>query len=1123
MKLIFSNHYEALEAALLDDLTIAPQEPFAPQHIVIPSLAIRRRLELAIANRFGICANLNCGYLAQWLWQQIGTFVSVPEVSPFSPNLLVWRIYRLLSNASLHESKRLLTYCNKADEVMRFELATRITTLFDHYLTYRPEWLTAWSEQKEADIGSIQDSHLQDADWQGALWRQIVGELGLNPFHPAADFFEKTASLSTDDPRCANLPKTAFLFCLPTMPPLYIRLLEKLSRWIDLRLYLLNPCQEYWFEIVDAKRLSYLARHGKKDHHETGNPLLANWGKQTQGQIDLLLSETEAEVVLDDSLFTRNEQPTLLAAVQNAILTMEPLSAITLADDDSSIAIHSCHHLNRQLEVLHDQLLALFNSDTPPTPAEVLVVTPNLRDAAPIIDAVFGTAPSERRIPYTITGRPASQENSVARILLQLLLLPQSRFTASEVFQLLQEPPIARRFDLQAAEQHHVQRWVQQSGIRWGGDEEANRDCPAATPSRHTFAAGLHRLFLGYALPDGDDQVVANRLPCSVGEGSQTEALGRFWLFVDSLRAVRRDLAPCRTADAWRQSILTLLNTFFEPDDTLQEQLKMVRATVADLCTEAAAGNAEQGISLAVFRLALQERLDDPARGGVPSGRLTFAAMSSLRALPYKVICLLGLDDGSYPNTAKPLEFDLMSAAPKRGDLQRKNDERNVFLDLVLAARDRLIITYSGRSIYDNAPLPPSVLVAELLDQILPAIASEQTDAQALAEAKKRLITEHPLQAFSPRYFSNQSRRLFSFNTEYCNAARLGGQANVAAPCAPLDEAEEFAETDIGQAPFFPSPLTQPDAAWRSVSLQQLLRFLTNPCRYLLSERLGIKLAEAEAEAELLDDEPFSLDWEGWRSISDRLLPLMLQDQDQEHILRLAEAGHEFPDGKPGELLRRRELSRLKEFADLVRQETVGISPEPTPFAFDFDLDGEEWRLTGTLTGLRGKASATQYCPSETLQESPPTLIRYRCDNSRAADYLSTWLYHLALCALLPPPVDASSHCISLNGEFRLRPVADARGVLAELLLCYRRGLSQPLHFFPKSAWAYITNSFSLQKARNRWQCSPQTPHGEAADPYYRLALRGEADPLAGDFETLAHTVYGPLLYHLDDSRLERP
>jgi exodeoxyribonuclease V gamma subunit len=1124
MKLIFSNHYEALEAALLDDLAITPQDPFAPQHIVIPSLAIRRRLELGIANRFGVCANLNCDYLAQWLWQQIGAFVPVPAVSPFAPSLLVWRLNRLLSGPTLPGADRLNAYLSRADEVMRFELAERITKLFDHYLTYRPEWLAAWSEGRSADIGSSQAAHLQDAAWQAELWRQIIGELGLNPFHPAADFFETAAHLEPDDPRLASLPKAAFVFCLPTMPPLYIRLLEHLSRWIDLRLYLINPCHQYWFEIVDARRLSYLTQRGQEAYHETGNQLLASWGKQTQAHIDLLLGETTAEVVVDDSRFARNNSPTMLATLQNAILNLEPLTPVTPSVDDQSIAIHACHHLTRQLEVLHDQLLALFNGTNPPTPADVLVVTPDLGEAAPMIDAVFGTVPVERRIPYTITGRPATQENTIARVLLQLLVLPQGRFTASEVFQLLQESPIARRFNLQADEQHSIQRWLKQSGIRWGFDADHHLDCGFAKSGRHTFAEGLQRLFLGYALPDGDEYLVSGLLPCPVGEGSQAQALGRFWLFVDSLRSLRYDLNQTRTPDAWQRTLLTLTNTFFDPDDDSLDQLKIVRAAIADLCTEAMASSqsmllsdkdTDTKIPLAVLRLALQERLDDPARGGVPCGRVTFAAMSSLRGLPYRVICLLGMDDGAYPSATKPVEFDLMSIAPKRGDLQRKNDERNVFLDLLLATRDRLIITYSGRNIHDNAPLPPSVLVSELLDHLLPAIAG-QADDKSLRAARERLVVEHPLQAFSSRYFKQEtparswptpatdSSRLFSFDTDYCEAARLTASKTTMTTQVytnGVDNDENEPPTER-QSSFFVRPLAPPDIAWQAVSLQQLLHFFRNPCRYLLCERLGLKLATSETE--LMDDEPFTLDWESWRSVSERLLPLMLHDEDQGQIERLAAAGHEFPDGKPGALLQRRELSRLHQFATVVREATTDISPEPLPFSFDFDLDGEAWKLTGSLTGL-----------------SPEGLLRYRCDDTRATDYLATWLSHLALCTLLPPGVATNSRCLSLNGEFTINPVDNATEIFKELLSCYRQGLSQVLHFFPKSAWAYITSGGNKQKAYACWQCTAQRPHGEAADPYYRLALRGEDDPLAGNFATLAQTIYGPLRLHLEDSRLQ--
>lgn len=1105
MKIIFSNHYQALEAALLDDLEALPgDDPLVPVQVVIPSLALRRRLELASASRFGVCANLHCGYLAQWLWEQIGRFVSVPRLSPFAPNLLVWRLYRLLSGPSLPGAERLSAYLSKADELMRFELAQRLSTLFDHYLTYRPEWLAAWSEGRLADIGSSQAVHQQDAAWQAQLWRLIVDELGLKPFHPAADFFAQAATVAPHDPRLETLPKTVFVYCLPSMPPLYIRLLEALARWVEVRIYALNPCRQYWFEIVDRKRLSSLSLAGREAHHEVGNQLLASWGRQTRAHIDLLLGETAAEVMVDDSRFQINTPRTMLAALQNAILDLEPLPPFTPERDDRSIEIHACHHLTRQLEVLHDQLLALFNGPDPPRPDEVLVVTPNLGQAAPLIDAVFGTSPLSRRLPYVITGRPATQENIIARIVLQLLALPQSRFAASEIFQLLQEAPIARRFNLEADDQHHIQGWLKKSGVRWGLDADHRRDCGMMPSSRHTFAEGLQRLFLGYALPDGEDQLVAGVLACSVGEGAKARTLGRFWLFVEALDSLRRDLNAARPPDEWRLTILALIETFFEPEEELLVQLKEVRAALADLCAEMAALGTEGVTSLAVFRAALSARMDDPARGGVPSGRLTFAAMSSLRGLPYRVICLLAMDDGAYPGTVSPIEFDLMTVQPRRGDLQRRHDERNVFLDLLLAARERLIITYSGRSVRDNAPLPPSVLVDELLDQLLPAIANGENDANSLRAARQRLVVEHPLQPFSPRYFRlGGDPRLFSFDAEYAEAARLASTMtrSVGAALPGTGEMEGDGDDQGLQPAFLHRPLSLPDETWRTVSLEQLLRFFRNPCRYFLTERLGVELVEAEAE--LADDEPFTLDWEGWRSASDRLLPLMLAGADRERIAALAAAGHEFPNGRPGELLRGRELTRLGEFATVVRAALTELRPQALPFRFDFVLNGESWTLSGALTGI-----------------TPQGLIRYRGDDTRPADYLTLWLSHLALCALRPQGVPPASRGLSLNGVFAYQAVDKAQEILKQLLGCYREGLCRPLPFFLKSAWAYAAPGGTLQKARSRWQSSLQRPHGEDRDPYCRLALRGVADPLAGDFQGLARTVFGPLLLHLEDARL---
>ena len=119
-----------------------------------------------------------------------------------------------------------------------------------------------------------------------------------------------------------------------------------------------------------------------------------------------------------------------------------------------------CHSLTRELEVLHDRLLALMAGPDPPQPGDILVVTPDLDAAAPLIDAVFGTAPRERHLPYTISGRARAQVNAPARALLDALALLASRFAVNNVFGLLQQPVVARRFGLAEDDLDQVRDWL---------------------------------------------------------------------------------------------------------------------------------------------------------------------------------------------------------------------------------------------------------------------------------------------------------------------------------------------------------------------------------------------------------------------------------------------------------------------------------------------------------------------------------------------------------------------------------------------------------------------------------------------------------------------------------------
>jgi len=1112
----FANRYETLCRLLLEHLGNGRDEVFAPDQVIVPSAAVRRSLTLALADHYGICANVQFDFLAQWLWRQIGHLLpAVATESPFASAVLSWRVYETLGDTAFVAAyPRLDAYLGRADDVMRYELAKRIAGLLEQYVTYRPDWLSAWQQGHPVNFAGAGDSDSDDASWQAALWQRITTDIGVAAQHPAQLFREALAAANPDRLAASGLPSSAHVFALPTMPPLHLDLLAALGRRIDLHLYVLNPCREFWFEITSRRRLSFLRARGRDAGHEVGNHLLAAWGGQTQSHISSVLDACDDAV--DDAQFVPHPDPTLLAHVHNAILDLTEIEpgSVRLADDDRSIEIHVCHSLTRELEALQDHLLGLFARADGLEPADILVVTPDLEAAAPLIDAVFGTAPKERDIPYSISGRSRSSVNAPARALLALLTLAGSRVASSAVFGLLQQAIVARRFSLDDNALQQVHDWLRASGFRWALDATHRTQFDVPANPRHTLADGLNRLFLGYALPaqvgvpltvrrpDPFDGPLEELLPAGDAEGSDAVALGAFWNFVDALQQLHSEVSTPQSPASWSARLLVAIDTFLRPIDDEIDDVRELQEAIRGLAQLMQRGGVTQPLPLAVVHAALTQQLDDPAHGGVPTGSVTFSSMSSLRSVPFAVVCAIGLADGSFPTSTRPPEFDLMARHPQRGDRQRRIDERNLFLDLLLAARRSFYLSYTGRSVRDNSSLPPSVLVAELLEILKPAIAGDPASPDALASAQQRLVVEHPLQPFSIENFTaNADARARSFNRELGEALRssLATEPAAATPLDAFGDADEgddegdedFAREPLG--PFFAVPLAAPGPEWREVSLAQLVEFFRNPSRYLLRRRLGIDLRHDEDE---LDDvEPFLPDWNARKALARRLLPALLADLDVDAVRRLALAGTEMPAGVLGANALENELASLTSFAAQVRTATAAPCRDPHQTLIAIELDGEAWRLHAGFADLR-----------------PAGLVRCRYDEKpRAGDMLEAWLNHLFLCADPPAGVSLQTTWLAREDSFSLAPPEAPLAVLEELLRIYRRGLCAPVHFFPKSSWAYCSKGANLREARSTWSVTKYHPDGESADPAYRLALRGRGDPLDDDFITLAETVFGPL------------
>ncbi len=1128
LEIFYSNRHETLSQALLDDFaafSMSHGDPFERQAVIVPSAAVRRRLELDMATRFGICANVDFCYLAQWLWARIGGVLEVPAQSPFAPDRLAWRCFRLLSQMNeatetgdADNVSRLHAYLHSADDAMRYELARRIATVFDHYLTYRPEWLQLWQaggsilagtgggslEANGPRLGHATAIQREDERWQAAMWRALLADMQSGPDYdvtpPAYRFLTDVKRLDLDAVMKAEWPERVSVFALPTMPPLHIALLRELSRWIDVRIYAIDPCREFWFDIVSEARLEQLELAEKRDFQEVGQPLLAEWGRQTQAQLHMLHELTESAASREANHFVENPAPTWLARVQNAILNLsdEPATDEELRVLTPGIEIHVCHGLTRQLEVLHDCLLAWFEETDGLEPSDVLVAFPDLAAAGPLIDGVFGTSPSgaageRRRIPYRITGLPPSQANPVARVLLDWLALPERSVGAPELIEWLRVDAVAARYGIDSTALETVQTWLADAGARRGMTPlpTSSADIPAA---RHTFADALTRLFLGYAMPEGGAPV-HEWLPVGGPQGSEADLLGQLTRFIDDIEALGTRFATPRRPEQWAPVLLDALDRFFDAGLPFADSVAEVRATIDRLLQAMTEGATDTAISANVVRTALTDALDDPARGGVPWGGVTFSSLTSLRGLPYRVICLLGMDDGMLPSLTRADEFDLMASFGKLGDRQRRDDERNLFLDLLLSARDRLLIAYTGRSIRDNAPLPPAALIDELLDHLeMMSAGPDATPAERRA-ARGRFVFEHPPQPFAPEYFSEP---LFTYDPERAELA------------------QKLALGRIEPAlKFFSTPLPADNAP--TLAFDDFERFWRHPARALLRDRLGIALFDAETE--LGNTEPFELEYPGRMALSERILPSLLElaadDQEQglDRARRVARASPEMPGGATGGVWQAREIGALHSLAERVRFATQEGS---TRLAFSIDIT-PRWP-DAELFGRHDPELQREACEPLQLHGVLNMLtdegqIIYRYDVPRARDYLSAWLMHLAYCAALPDgPRRTVWHGRGAGSNgFELLPVDDPYAHLATLAALYRAGQRLPLRFFPKSAWAWVKDGES--KAQGVW-ISDRTK-AESDDPALRMAFRGAELKLDDTFGALAKLVFEPLTRHL--------
>ncbi|GFO55650.1 RecBCD enzyme subunit RecC [Geomonas sp. Red276] len=1052
-----SNRLENLVKALAEVLREPLASPFTPELLVVQRKGMQRWIAMELARQLGIWANCEYPFPNKMAWQLFSrTLPGIGDASFFSAPIMTWKIVEMLPALLPRDEFAPLRHylSDDRDGLKRFQLASRVADTFDQYTFFRPEMLLQWEEGR-------------GGDWQEILWRELSRFGGGQ--HRGRLKYEFSRLLQEASPGDPALPERITVFGVSYLPKYHLDILAEASRHTCVNLFLLSPCREYWGDIVSPREKARLAPD-EQEYFTEGNPLLASLGKLARDFSNMVIDSGSA-VVSETDLYLDPGDGSLLSAVQSDILNLKGAGLEekrVIAPEDRSLQIHSCHSPLREIEVLHDNLLDLLASDPTLECRDIVVMTPDIESYAPYVSMVFdGGSDPAKKIPFSIADRSLASEGAVASVLLKLLALAGSRLTATAVFDLLECPPVRSRFGIDLQELELVRGWIEETRIRWGIDEEHRSSLGLPAYRDNSWSAGLDRLLLGYAMPEQEDLLFNGIIPYGEIEGNSARTLGKFAEFLRHVLDLSRTLAAPRTLSDWRRDLNQVLADFVEAGDDLAHELNAITKVVKSLddCAEKAGFSGP--VELAVIRSWLTSRLGEEEQGaGFLTGSVTFCAMLPMRSIPFRVVALIGMGDKAFPRQSRPPGFDLIARNPRKGDRSVRDEDRYLFLECLMSARDHFYLSYVGQSIKDNSPIPPSVLVSELID----AVAKGFTAPAGSVE--DRLVIRHRLQAFSKSYFLPGSG-LFSYSGENCDALK------------------EAAGQTAPPSHFISAGLKEPPEEMRNVTLKQLISFFGNPSRFLLESRLGIRLEELAVPLE--EREAFAVDHLDAYGIKQQLLARRLSGGELEPLIAATRGRGMLPPARHGELVLAKSVAEVDELAATIETFIDGEA-QLEPVRFEEFLGA--FVFSGQLDGIW-----------------PSCKVSYRCAKMKAKDEISCWIEHLVLNAFAPDGYPRESVLVMKDGAVRFKPVACAREMLEGLLECYWQGLKVPLRFFPASSLEYVSTGWDLSKALKKWESS-YNYEGEREDRHFQLCFGREDAPLNCDFESCSRQLLDPLIAH---------
>ena len=1057
-----------------------PANPLAAQTVVVAHPGLGRWLRHVIAREQGIAANLH--FPQPWQWLERAAQHALGDVAAddgaWRREFLRWRIYAALPG--IDEPVVRASLAGADADLRRFRLAERLAGLYAQYLIYRPDWIVAWERGKDA------------GDWQAALWRSLRTTIAAS--HRAQRQRELLEALARAGDGATG---PLHVFGVTHLPPDTLDALIASSEHRAVHLYFPDPCGAYWADMRTPRALLERGDDADALYFEIGHPLLVSLGRMTQ---DFLLALDARGIEFGaDEVPLEAEPTTLLGALQMSLRDCEPqrVGAAPALRTDASLRVHACATRLRELEVLRDALLRFLADNGEWQPRDIVVMAPDIGAYAPLLPAVFGPpahySHDRSSLPWHLADVNLASAHPLSRAFAQLLELAESRFGLSEVLDLLAVPALARRAHLHTDDRARLERRMRSAGVAWGLDARAKQQAGAAAVAANSWQFGFDRLFAGLiAGEDTGHALLDGILPLALPGSDDAAALGRLHQFVESLRRLAAGFAVPRTLAAWCAWLHERIDALFEADPGDAGEyaaLDALRRVLVDLRAQDEA-RARQLLPWSVMREALRGALTAvPEHQPFLLGGVTFCGLVPQRSIPFRVVCLVGMNEGEFPRPGGDEGLNRMLGHPRRGDRDTRREDRQLFLDALIAARERLHISFLGRDVENGKTRNPAAPLAELL-QFLDERHGIAGDVDKVARPWR---IEHALQPHAAKYYDGADPALFSFAGAYVERRSAPDAVPPFADWTPARDAAPVAGT---------------------ASLRWLKRFWRDPAMTQLRDDAGVSLSALDDD-ESLDREPLQSKAERRERVESRLLFDALAAGQRELPLHapdwLALSGR-IASGAIGASAYARARQLAQTALGAAREILGGAARREAQFV---ELDCGGVRVSGTV--------------QDTFRCSDGKLRLFGARLGKPAEFAQLLPFYLDwACLRLGGAaiddahfVEADKDCATAGKPKLLAAIlvqsdAQLRYGLHELLRMALESRVRPVLFPPRTAWAWAgaDPARRLDKAARAWAGEDgNTGERDYAPGYAALLARGtdflDADTPSGrEFAaTVAHVL----------------